>query len=48
MSWTRTTERELNHFSELLVKITGLIIYDGVGWQADEENTAKGITMSKN
>lgn len=47
-NWTRTTERELNHFSELLFKITGLIIYDGTGWPSDEENMAKGIKMSKN
>lgn len=48
INWTRITERELNHFSELLFKITGLIICDRAGRQTDEENMAKGIKMSKN
>lgn len=32
----------------MLLKITGLISYDGAGQRADEENLAKAIKMSKN
>lgn len=48
ISWIRAIERELNHLSQVLLKNAELIIYDRAGWQADQGNMAKGITMANN
>jgi len=48
INWIRTIEKELSHFSQVLLKNTELIIYDGAWWQADQGNMVKGITLSNN